>query len=163
MIIFEGPDNSGKSTAALRAAELLKGIYIKHHRKYPNAEQARNYAYGAELLGAVYGPSPVILDRFPPISEFIYGRVIRGHSRVVSRRELVSFIGPHTLVITRTAAVRMLDFGNRPQMPGVVEHASQIIEEYDDLLRYLINRGYGTVYQYDYTLESVEDLLMRAG
>jgi len=72
-IIIEGTDNTGKTTLAI---ELAKRLYMPIiNRLYP-----RDTIF-EECLEILASPKPYIIDRMF-ISELVYGKVKRGHSRL---------------------------------------------------------------------------------
>lgn len=74
--IFEGPDGSGKSTAAAEYAKLA-GARLVHCGPFPRVSDHHLARFYAEaMLPAVLGYQPVVLDR-SWISEPIYGAVFR--------------------------------------------------------------------------------------
>lgn len=79
--LFEGPDGSGKSTAAEALAADL-GVAVTHHG--PLVElggPALAAAYASSMLPALLGERPVVLDRAWP-SESVYGPVFRKWDRL---------------------------------------------------------------------------------
>lgn len=74
--VFEGPDGSGKSTAARWFAEQTHARYV-HLGPFPRVRDGLPRLYVESMLPALLGLSPVVLDR-SWLSEPIYGRVFRG-------------------------------------------------------------------------------------
>lgn len=89
VVIFEGPDAGGKSTAAQLYAKAIDGLYV-HHAPYLYVKHGLARVYLESMLPALMGYQPVVLDR-SWLSEPIYGSVMRqGHDRIglVHRRML---------------------------------------------------------------------------
>lgn len=77
VIMLEGPDGAGKSTLANFLANNHGYKYI-HNGLYPDMAAADLMAlYLRQILDA---STPIVIDR-SYLSEWIYGRVMRGHSR----------------------------------------------------------------------------------
>lgn len=89
LLIFEGPDGSGKTTAALVAAKTLNARYV-HFSNLPRVKASLWRLYYEAMLPAVLGYQAVVLDRCW-LSEPIYGRIFRGgldRMGVIRRRHL---------------------------------------------------------------------------
>lgn len=86
--IFEGPDGSGKSTAAQEYARLNAARYI-HHGPYKEVGDGLARMFLESMLPALLGYQDVVLDRCW-LSEPIYGRAFRkGQDRVGLARSRV--------------------------------------------------------------------------
>ena len=73
--IFEGPDGSGKTTAAKKYAELTQALYV-HFPALPRVTDGLARMYVEAMLPAIMGYQPVVLDRCW-LSETPYGEVFR--------------------------------------------------------------------------------------
>jgi thymidylate kinase len=74
--IFEGPDGSGKTTAAKEWAERTGARYV-HLSAYPNVSSSLMSMYVEAILPALLGYQDVVLDR-SWYSERPYGKIYRG-------------------------------------------------------------------------------------
>lgn len=90
--IFEGPDGSGKSTAAKRYAEST-GARLVHCGPYPGIDKGLKHVYLQAMMPALLEYDDIVLDRCW-ISEPIYGAVFRnGEDRLGFRgRQLLDGI-----------------------------------------------------------------------
>ena len=80
LIIFEGPDGSGKTTAVNEIASILDA-YVFHHGPYPS-EDIITHHYIDSMIPILSNTGNVILDR-SWYSEIIYGTVFRdGMNRI---------------------------------------------------------------------------------
>lgn len=92
--IFEGPDGSGKSTAAKEFAERTNARYV-HLGPFPRVGDGLARMYVDAMMPAILGYQDVVLDRCW-LSEPIYGavyregqdRVGRAHARMLARLAL---------------------------------------------------------------------------
>lgn len=79
MLIVEGPDGSGKTTLVEKLAEQLEWLI---HPKLANHDTTLNINLGVWCVeNRLKGFQEVIYDRYPLISEPIYGSVLRGYLR----------------------------------------------------------------------------------
>lgn len=151
MIIVEGMDNSGKSTLAKHLAQKFELEYLHSPSEYRNnpklmIDWARDQMVNKRL--AVY-------DRFSPISDRVYGPVLRGgtpYNDTEEGRGAVELLKetPHVIIYCRPGRERILNFGSREQMDGVVHQAIKLLEAYDDLMGKMQLEGYNIVtYNYD--------------
>lgn len=89
LTIFEGPDGSGKTTAAKQFAELTDAHYV-HCGPYPHVSAGLARLYVEAMMPAVLGHRDVVMDR-SWLSEQPYGNAFRhGEDRLtdVGRRML---------------------------------------------------------------------------
>lgn len=106
IIIFEGPDNSGKTTIAKATAEKLHIPYFKYsviNKKNfllgsPDAILESSY-YSLQLLA--HAKTDIIIDRHYP-SEYVYGQVVRKKRNLKMLKEIdkkMAEIKGHLIVI----------------------------------------------------------------
>ena len=162
-IIIEGPDGSGKTTL-LR--ELLGWKQAKNESPWFVAHERASTSRGGPVanldtwvekdLVDIDTQPPSIYDRHPIVSELIYGTIIRGgvpgkFNSGIWTSQVRSTLAQHCLVIwcippwdkVRNNILNPeLD-----QMPGVVENARRIYDEYDRASRVWP----GTCIRHDYT------------
>ena len=90
LIIFEGPDGGGKSSAIQQLVDYsTQELHVVHHGPYPNVTKTLSRLYLESMLPAVLGHRTTVLDR-SWLSEPIYGKAFRGGcDRIgVNRRHL---------------------------------------------------------------------------
>lgn len=142
IVIVEGMDNTGKSTLVeqLIKSDKLRGFRVD---RSPGPSSSKDIINRVEncLLSEF---DNIIYDRFPLISEEIYGPVLRGYSlwehshweryftQLLQLRPLFIYCQPGRDVILETIT-------QRDQMEGVVEKACVLIDAYDRLFSYLKN------------------------
>jgi len=158
IVIVEGPDGSGKTTLLRMLREQTKTYF------WIASSSGRPKTY-RELQDAVHWISqcaylkmPVVCDRFPLISESVYGPVIRGTSLLdeMSRKEqaAASELLAHSvdrIIYCRPPEPVIRDnIKIRPQMQGVSEKLKELLHRYDDLMDSLRDDNL-FVYHYDYT------------
>lgn len=131
IVVIEGPDNSGKTTLAVRLASMSGAVYLKSQR--PSELKELQLAKFNHLLQSAERYNGVaITDRHPAISELIYGKVLRGgHSlspdsieNSLSYVDAIIFCRPHSEKLLSTLR-------ERAHLDGVIDNASQLIEAYD--------------------------------
>lgn len=152
MIIIEGMDNTGKSTLLSKLCEEygLEGIHSPGIKDYDTV-----FSWVAESFNKDRG-IPVIYDRFPLISEAVYGPTLRGRNIFTESplgiqlqkkfrcevRPLIIFCNPATEVIQK--------WDGREQMDGVVENHQRLTAAYIKLMEDI--RLHYSVVPYDYTI-----------
>lgn len=157
MVIVEGPDNSGKTTLARKLAADMELVYI-NNRQRPRG--FKDLDYDAFHFCDVAKVFPTIFDRWGPISEPIYGRVIRDtqwplKEELVQVHQYVAGLKPLVLYC-RPSNKRILDFGDTEQMEGVKTKAKQLIKAYDKEMKFV--NQYLTVCPYDYETHSYDQI-----
>lgn len=142
MIIIEGMDNSGKSRLAAHLAEKF-GLRIIKRSGPPKDREA----FILETLEFLILNPEVIYDRHPLISEEVYGPILRNVN--VFNRPGVSWedflnsllrLDP-LIIYCRPPDEKILCFGDRDQMPAVVENARRLIDAYDRVMGWIRHEG----------------------
>lgn len=169
LVIVEGMDNTGKTHLIQRVAEDLK-LLVMNNRQKPRSEgDMWKYLQAVSLLNQDW---PLILDRICTISEPIYGNlrksgpvidphVVETHLDTLKKQNpLIIYCRPPTAVV--------LNFGDRPQMEGVIENAKTLLAAYDRSMDNLAMAGFKVVhwdytnYNYDWLLGKVINHLKEA-
>jgi len=147
IIICEGPDNSGKTSLIKRLAPEM-GLEVRH--------SASHLRGSGELIDWVDKEldtkfvKPPIYDRFPLISEQVYGPILRGHNVFEGLYKGWAKDYQPLIIYCRPSLNRLLRFNpNIPQMDGVKDHAKQLVEAYDAIMGGLRHKAWGIV-RYDY-------------
>lgn len=166
MIVVEGPDGSGKSSLADLLASrfnLVKAPRLAHSLFGPINDLADGVMKSLEEQRGAEG---MVYDRFAPISEAIYGSVVRqdireGFSGPFMAHAWKSMMELNPLFIfclppysTVVANLREVD-----QMDGVMEHLYEVYHLYSAqafTLQGLL--GPKRVLIYNYTLDNIERL-----
>lgn len=136
MIIIEGPDNSGKSTLANDLSSQLRMPVLSSIRPPADATLWAKVYHGHDQLH----PQRGIRDRLYAISEYVYGRVLRGGSEIGDRHSEVMMdllSRPYPIIYCRPSLEFIKD-NHRPQMPGVMENIERIVFEYDYVMNFLM-------------------------
>lgn len=162
MIIVEGMDNSGKTVLVNKLAEELRLVQVRNNIRHPQSPADLNN-YFLSILNLDRSLSKgLILDRWPPISEPIYGEVLRGTNPMGQRIKANyhrCIRNEAMLIWCRPPNSTLLDFGSREQMFGVIEKADQLIEAYDREMEFISE--YLKLHIYDYTVDSYNLLSMK--
>lgn len=151
LIVVEGVDASGKSTLLEDARLRISKRYfllVRHSCRPLVLNDALRFQRMVENF-----PGDIIVDRHPLISEFIYGPILRGSTvygamteeeadnHLVKTVNRIIYCRPPTFVIEEK-----LD--NNPQLAGIRENLSALIQAYDQRMDRLSQRL--RVVRYDY-------------
>jgi hypothetical protein len=155
MIIFEGMDGSGKTTFARKISDIEKIPLI--HSPGPDIGEEMIYWAMEELKAK----KTLIYDRFPCISERVYGPVIR-------RKDIFDFscynenkdafltydlfLRTKPLIVYCKVPLKVVlnNVNNSEQMNGVKEYAEKLYYGYENMMNYLGRLNF-TIITYDFT------------
>lgn len=155
IVVVEGPDGSGKSTLIdnLRLSCDRHCVTLGRSGRPKDLDEIKCVVSWIEKYS---GPTPLLMDRHPFISEAIYGNVLRGKSLLQdyytmhdidmhfrTSIDLVIYCRPPTSVIYHK-------LNANPQLKGVREHINEIVRMYDSTMRYIEHAG-ARVVEYDWT------------
>lgn len=167
MIIVEGCDNTGKTTLVTKLAQDLRLISVNNRKRPQSRQESEDYLHA--LLPLVKS-HPTIFDRWQPISEPIYGPICR-NTRILpfdameAQHRILSDVvhRPGPLVIyCRPKDSTILNFGDREQMTGVIEHAHTLIQEYDAMMPWLHDKWFRVLhYDFEDSLTTYESLVAK--
>ena len=160
MIILEGPDGSGKSNIARRLSADLGVPLAQKFVKSDGQGSGTNDLFGEAYRDVITMPDkpPMIYDRHPLISEYIYGPIIRGimppdfltpqaHATLRLFGEQVHVIW--CLPSLQTVYDNVADVDSAEQMEGVMRNIDAIYSMYHSMRVWW--GGESTVY--DYTID----------
>jgi len=159
MIIVEGMDNTGKTTLVRKLTSMLP--LKKYKSPGPDIGEAEQIEWVRDRLE---DPDEwVIFDRFPLISEPIYGGHIRGYHNFEdpSKQYLYDmFKDKNPLIIyCRPPRDKILSFEDgRIQMDGVKAKGSILLNEYDRMMTDF--EGETGIRVYDYTGDTVDSIYL---
>jgi hypothetical protein len=164
MIVVEGMDNSGKSTLCEQLGKHF-GFPVEHSPSKlaivdPNSW--RKWLSEAIEKATTDREHHIIYDRFPITSESVYGPVLRNNNLLYSEPSLIlKWISTNPiLVYCRPPREIILHFGDGVQMPGVKEHADELLNAYDLIIETL-GRSVFT-FKYDFhTTNQLDSLITR--
>lgn len=159
MIIIEGCDNTGKTTLGHRLVDDVRGVYVTN--KQPRLEELM-FPYMAEMC-LLSMKVPLILDRWPAISEPIYGPILRGGSAldedaVVIANRILTWVNPLVIYCRPPLAKVLGSIEERDQLPGVVANVEKIYHRYDEVMEEF-SQDYQPVLIYDYTRDLYPEIL----
>lgn len=160
IVIVEGVDGAGK-TRLLHDLRLQTKLYFWVCSSSGRPTTLEQLYEAMHLIGqAAYLKIPLLCDRFPLISEGVYGPAIRGINLLdrLSRRDREAAATMVMEQVDRVIYCRPpievikanIDRSDLPQMKGVKEHLHDLITRYDDLMESLRDQNV-KVYKYDYT------------
>lgn len=159
IVIVEGPDGSGKTSLIRRLRQDSKNYFwIASSSGRPKSlvqlQDALHWIAQSTYLG-----TPIVCDRFPLISESVYGPVLRdsclldqmGHRDRVAASDLLRQIDRIVYCRPPISTIRQnITTGALPQLQGVVENLDALVACYDELMDTLRDDNI-FVYAYDYT------------
>lgn len=160
MIIIEGPDNAGKTTLAKKLSKRLDLPMVHSVRPKRGDSPEVVLSHSNSQLQ----PQNAILDRVYAISEWVYGRVIRGKTALGhfhSQALLDLYHRPYLIIHCRPKMETILDNRGRDQMAGVIDNHKRIVEEYDYIMADLNRFSHCTVVSYDWESNSFDILANR--
>lgn len=168
MIIIEGMDGSGKTSLAQKLSFRLGNVPIK---RFVTSDGPTNYdllvkktkAALTELHDQVtQNQRPVVIyDRFPLVSEAVYGSILRGRNHFgdewVALINLLLALDPIVVYCRPKIGLILQNIRETAdsQMDGVVSRARKLINAYDELVSWLqvkahrLRSGHILVYSYD--------------
>ena len=167
MIIVEGCDNAGKTTLVHKLSDELRLLTVLNRRRPKSLQDSWDYLIRLMPLASWY---PCILDRFMAVSEPIYGPICRGVQLYdkASIRQQFEFAAKSLkgslplLIYCRPRQDLILNFGDRPQMDGVVQNAHMLIDAYDTQIVWLRDVVGIPVVLYDYEQREAYDRVLSA-
>lgn len=151
LVIVEGFDNTGKTSLIQGLSEDLKLLVMNNRRKPPSEAYMEQYLRTVCSLGQDY---PVILDRLCTISEPVYG-VLRGRGPVITSEQEARHLhilraSDPLIIYCRPPTGVVLNFGDRPQMDGVISNARSLLSAYDSRADSMARDGFRVVH-WDFT------------
>lgn len=159
MLIFTGMDNSGKTTLVNKVSKKLNIPVVKSlGPNYPRDE--KHIWFLDQMTRERAFPHSVIFDRFLPLEEMVYGKVLRGdpiYSLDDPYMKSLKDLHP-TIIYTRPPSEVIFNFGDREQMSGVIETKEKLLAAWDDLMWKLIAGGWNVI-PYDYTEKAMAELI----
>lgn len=150
MIVVEGMDNTGKTTLVNKLAEEFDLKVVKSPGPVDQGLE-NSLKWMQETLENK--DLQVIYDRYPLISERIYGPIIRKKDILAPYWDKLVrkfLLREPLLIYCRPPIKDILNFGEREQMEGVIERAEELAELYDEYMKWF-SKKMGTrfvVYNY---------------
>lgn len=153
MYIVTGMDNSGKTTLVRRMSEELGLPVVKSMG--PDHTLDEKFLWTLDQMSREKTiPGSVIYDRFLPLEEMVYGKVLRGnpifHLKDPYMKTLKD-LNP-IIIYTRPSSKTIFNWDGREQMEGVIEQKEKLLDAWDDLMWGLMARGWD-IRVYDYKAE----------
>jgi len=150
MVIVEGSDNTGKT----RLIEFLacNSIGLKVI-KSPGPQSAEFLATWCLTMFKEDLIRPLIFDRFPVISEMVYGPMFRVRDVLQEFgegcfRDILKDSQP-LIIYCRPHIGKIMDLGDREQMKGVRENISILVDKYDYEIDLMRKEGFAII-EYDF-------------
>ena len=157
MIICEGLDGSGKTTLAKRLATDLELIYINSRIKPKNFSDLDRLVFNFTELSMNL---PTVFDRWSPISEAVYGKVLRQANWHVPEEfaQLHDYmVKANPLIIYCRPPFKLICDWKEEQMEGVKENARALFKAYDAEMKKV--GQHLPICQYDFERHSYPKLL----
>lgn len=151
-IIFEGPDNAGKSTLIEFIESHLRRGVIHNTVDKDTASVLGKQAKELSLEGNS------IYDRSAVISEYIYCLVLQRAPVFPVNISHVADLCDNTIVVFCLPPLEKVLATTKEEMPGVVENLTALYNQYDNMIDELVLMG-KQFYVYDWTFEGPELVL----
>lgn len=156
-IIVEGFDNAGKTTLVKHLASTFGLPVVVSAFDSRSKYEDRMYHVHLRFMNLLKTGVSFIGDRCSMVSEDVYGPPIRGVNDILKQslfdeKKLWDDLFLHTrlFIYCRPSDERIMNFGDRDQMPGVIEQAQTLLDRYDDLMNALMDKGYPIhIYNFD--------------
>lgn len=162
-IVIEGPDGAGKSTLIKQLQDLYPQLQLRP-RPVTSVDgpvtdlvqYVQSEAHVAQTRGEHF-----LYDRHPLISEPIYGKMTRGHTKIgfnlddsSLNNERESFVHDNLVILclppTEAVVANVLNSSDI-QMAGVMENITKIYEAYEKRSGLLSSMRSDSLIEYDYT------------
>lgn len=158
MIIVEGCDNTGKTTLIQKLKERFPQLEVVPKWTGPRGPGSMKKMWDHMMTYLTRNPDEtkyLVFDRFPLISELVYGPVIRKHiefsrEQIEQATELLKKHFPLVIYCRRDPEAILANFEEREQMEGVRENVKALIDQYNRVLCELDFLGIPVV---DYTFD----------
>ena len=147
-IIVLGMDNTGKTTLCKELAERLGYEHVNSLGPKVSKEEMAQF-----IDDHLADEKPMIFERFCFFEEMVYGEILRGESKF-------HWDGPYhykiqdanpLIIYCRPSRKKIFQFGDREQMPGVIEESEKLLGAFDDLYFSLMGHGLFVItYSFEY-------------
>lgn len=161
--VVVGMDNTGKTTVVKHLSEYFENTpWTKSPGPVSREEQMDWMKSNIELSKSDW----MIFERFPFFDEQVYGKVLRGKSNFnLNDEDMVELFNDNNVIVIycRPPKETILDFGDRPQMDGIIANAGELINAWDELMLEVINRKLPVVtynYKEENATEKLETMLL---
>lgn len=162
MLIFEGPDNSGKSTIANYISEKI-GIPVNHFSGPP--EDVEELKERIHFMMANH--DKFIFDRIPLIGEDVYSSLrdnnlldeLENHNIIrkefLALNPLIIYCRPRKALIMSTAHLPK-SYDTPKHIDSIKQKEEELIDRYDEIMSNVKN--FIPIWDYDYEVQSKESL-----
>ena len=146
VIVVEGPDGAGKSTLIDNLRLSSDRHYVSMRRSGP-PKTLDEIVHIIRWIERLTGPTPLILDRHPFISEDIYGNVLRGKSLLNGYSSIEDYQQHFRTFVDRIIYCRpptsiiMQKMHDNPQLRGVHDKIEEITQQYDHTMKLIRHWG----------------------
>lgn len=145
-IIVLGMDNTGKTTLCKELSKRLEYEHVTSLGPKASKEEMEEF-----IDSHLTDDKPMVFERFCFFEEMVYGNILRGQSKF-------HWDGPYhyriqeakpLIIYCRPSRRRILKFGDREQMEGVIKNGEKLLATFDDLYFKLPAMGFFTT-TYDF-------------
>lgn len=149
-------DNTGKTTLVRDLRDLLRVESITS----PGPNFTKEEMYN-NIENNLLKDDLVIIERFSPIEEIIYGKILRGYSKF-SFKELYTINKKYhpVFIYCRPKKEDIFNFGERDQMEGVIEKSRKLLKGFDNLYIKMLQNDFDII-RYDFRTSTPKEMVLK--
>lgn len=149
-------DNTGKTTLVRDLKDLMRVESITSPGPNITKEKMCNI-----IETNLSKDNLIIFERFSPIEEIVYGKILRGSSKFNFKYlDIINKTFHPVFIYCRPKREDILNFGEREQMPGVIEKSEKLLKEFDNLYNKMIQKNFDII-RYDFRISTPKEMVLK--